>query len=185
MCFKGFSGLTRKSDGLFAPVSHAPGHAHQLGVTGLRFTPDGLFLLSSGLDQRLRLWDVLSGARKLVNYPGIVNHFQTGSQIAVSSDGEVVYHPSGRHVQGYAVHTGQRVEPPLKAHFGLVTSVCCASRGEAVFSGGSDNQVLPWRPEADHDKNRKLNARAAGEGEQQQHDDEAALQNIDTWSEDD
>lgn len=40
--------------------------AHNGDVNGLGFTDDGLFLLSFGADDRLRLWDIASGKNTLV-----------------------------------------------------------------------------------------------------------------------
>lgn len=40
--------------------------AHNGDVSGLCFTDEGLFLLSFGTDDRLRLWDIASGKNTLV-----------------------------------------------------------------------------------------------------------------------
>ena len=42
--------------------------AHTGYVSGMEFTSDGLFIVSTGTDNRLRLWDVFTGANMLVNY---------------------------------------------------------------------------------------------------------------------
>ena len=41
--------------------------AHNGYVSGIQFTSDGLFLVSSGSDQRIKLWDVSSGCNMLVS----------------------------------------------------------------------------------------------------------------------
>ena len=41
--------------------------AHNGYVCGIQFTSDGLFLVSSGSDQRIKLWDVSSGCNMLVS----------------------------------------------------------------------------------------------------------------------
>ena len=41
--------------------------AHNGTVTGLSFLVDGLHLLSFGMDNRLRLWDVLTSRNTLVS----------------------------------------------------------------------------------------------------------------------
>lgn len=41
--------------------------AHNGFVSGLHFTSDGLFLVSSGTDERVRLWDAFSGTNMLVS----------------------------------------------------------------------------------------------------------------------
>ncbi len=40
--------------------------AHNGHVTGMCFTSDGLFLVTTGTDQRARLWDTFTGTNMLV-----------------------------------------------------------------------------------------------------------------------
>ncbi|EEP77380.1 conserved hypothetical protein [Uncinocarpus reesii 1704] len=42
--------------------------AHNGAVTGIRWTPRGDFIITSGQDSRLRVWDVTSGANTLVHF---------------------------------------------------------------------------------------------------------------------
>lgn len=47
-----------RASGMAAPAQRARGGAHDGGVNGLCFSPDGCELLTFGKDDRLRLWDV-------------------------------------------------------------------------------------------------------------------------------
>jgi DNA excision repair protein ERCC-8 len=42
-------------------------------VNGIAFTDDGLHMVSTGSDHRMRLWDIVEGRNTLVNYPETLN----------------------------------------------------------------------------------------------------------------
>ncbi|XP_078169203.1 WD repeat-containing protein ATCSA-1-like isoform X2 [Carex rostrata] len=67
--------------------------AHYGAVNGLRATADGLYLLSSGSDSRLRLWDVESGCNTLVNYEAMRLQTSKPIQLAVTPDSSLVFVP--------------------------------------------------------------------------------------------
>ena len=52
--------------------------AHNGHVNGLRFTSDGLFLVSFGTDNQLRLWDAFSGQNTLVCASAASRHYVGG-----------------------------------------------------------------------------------------------------------
>jgi WD40 repeat protein len=59
------------------------------------FSPCGRYLFSSGTDNRVRKWDILTGKNMLVNYPDIKNSYKYGNQFCLSHDGSIMYHPNG------------------------------------------------------------------------------------------
>jgi DNA excision repair protein ERCC-8 len=117
--------------------------AHNGAVTGLSFTPNGKYLMSTGTDNRLRCWDAYYGTNTLVNYVSIKNHFQNGCQLTVSPDGMLVYHPNLTMVNVYNIHTGIFINQ-LQGHYDRVN--CCIFHPFLVelYSGGRDNQILIW-----------------------------------------
>lgn len=119
--------------------------AHDGLVTGLAFTPEGAYLLSTGSDSRMRCWDVDKGQNTLINYLGTRNSSKASTQIALSSNGEVVYHPNGRAIHSYRVHTGEQLGS-YKGHYEGVN--CCVFHplNEELYSGGKDNMILVWTP---------------------------------------
>eukprot|EP00741_Cyanophora_paradoxa_P009330 tig00000144_g9038.t1 len=127
------------------------GRAHEGAANALCFTPDGLHLLSSGLDGRVRLWALGSGRGRvkhaLVNYAGTWNAQGAGAAFCVSHDSRRLFHPvgpAGADVGCFDVQSGAAEGRPLRGHFRHV-SACVAhpSRAE-VYSAGADRQMLVW-----------------------------------------
>jgi len=118
--------------------------SHDGIVNGIHFTPDGNFLLSSGSDNRLKLWDILSGKNTLVNFSEIKNTAKKRAlQFAVSKDGNFVYHPNGHTIGVYEVQTGRLVNV-LQGHVGNVNCIVFHPKDEELYSAGTDNVILMW-----------------------------------------
>ena len=122
--------------------------AHNGHVNGLCFLSDGLFLLTYGTDNRLRLWDVHSGRNTLVNYGRVRNPCRKGIKFAVTCDTstDVVFVPSSSDVVVYEVKSGKQVMT-LRGHYNNVN--CCTFHRDfqLVYSGGNDCNILSWRPD--------------------------------------
>lgn len=131
--------------------------AHDGSINGLRFTRNGLFLLSFGTDCRLRLWNVSSGENELINYGFIMNDSKKSLQLDVSActSEEFIYVPSGSNIYVYSVHTGVRVKT-LLGHFNSVNSCYFHPFNVQLYSGGGDQIILCWADEmveSDMDEN--------------------------------
>jgi len=142
--------------------------AHNGTITGLCFTPDGQYLLSTGTDGRLRCWNTKTGANTLANYPSTENRFKNGNQMAVSANGAIVFHPNDNMINAYHVHTGALLFQ-LKGHFDRVNCCLFHPQKEELFSGGNDRQILAWTPLPD----------------EQEAEIAQAVEDRDTWSDDD
>jgi DNA excision repair protein ERCC-8 len=66
--------------------ANAAARAHGGPVNSLSFTPDGLYLITSGADNRLRCWDVWKGENTLVNYLGTINRRRFPFKMAIHHD---------------------------------------------------------------------------------------------------
>ncbi|XP_002733656.1 DNA excision repair protein ERCC-8-like [Saccoglossus kowalevskii] len=122
--------------------------AHNGHVNGLSFTSDGLYLVSFGTDDRLRLWDTMSGKNTLVNYGKVDNVSRKGSKFTVSYGGspDVAFVPMGSNIAVFDIYTGEYVAT-LIGHYNNVN--CCTFHPlyQELYSAGNDSNILIWEPE--------------------------------------
>lgn len=167
--------------------------AHQGGVNSLAFTPDGRYMLSSGIDNKLRLWHSGTGTHQFMNYEHVENDMAARSlQMAVVQEADawhstVVYHPNGRYGQMNAYRVfGDHGVPIARstAHYEQITACAYRHSKQELYTAGEDGLIMRWNPGAvelcpdrddgvDEDKTN-------GDLKRDGADDDA-----DTWSEDD
>ena len=124
--------------------------AHNGGINGLGFCGDGMRLVSTGTDGRMRLWDAFRGTDLLVHYPGVRNQSRVHVDVVCTPGREcvpdMVFHPVGNDVVGYELQSGSRV-CTLRGHYKGVMSLHASGRGDQeLYSGGRDNQILVYTP---------------------------------------
>ncbi|XP_054630044.1 DNA excision repair protein ERCC-8 isoform X2 [Dunckerocampus dactyliophorus] len=128
-------------------ASEAVNTAHNGRVNGLCFTSDGLYLLTSGTDDRMRLWNSATGENTLVNYGKVSNQSSKRRQLTVSQgcSPEFAFVPCGTSVAVYALHTGELVTM-LRGHYNQVD--CCEFHPDyqELYSAGKDGNILAWVP---------------------------------------
>ncbi|MBN3312389.1 ERCC8 protein, partial [Atractosteus spatula] len=127
--------------------SEAANTAHNGRVNGLCFTSDGLHLLTTGTDDRMRLWNSASGENTLVNYGKVCNESRKGLKFTLSRgcSPEFVFVPCGSTIVVYALYTGELVTV-LRGHYNNVD--CCEFHPDLqdLYSGGKDCNILAWVP---------------------------------------
>ncbi|CAO3663371.1 unnamed protein product [Rhizopus microsporus] len=126
--------------------------AHGRGINGLTVTDDGRFLVSLGLDEKIRLWNTQSGHNTFVNYGSSWrNRFKLCLQPALSSPDvwpPLLYIPSDdRQVLVYRLIDGMLVKR-LKGAYGRVTSVENRVSHQQLYSGSNAGDLLVWEPPA-------------------------------------
>ncbi|XP_076772337.1 DNA excision repair protein ERCC-8 isoform X4 [Arvicanthis niloticus] len=121
--------------------------AHNGKVNGLCFTSDGLYLLTVGTDNRMRLWNSSSGDNTLVNYGKVCIDSRKGLKFAVSCgcSSEFVFVPHGSTIAVYAVHSGERLAM-LKGHYKSVDCCVFQPNFQELYSGSRDCNILAWVP---------------------------------------
>lgn len=128
--------------------------AHHGGINSLAFTPDGRFLLSSGNDQKLRLWNSKTGEHLFMNYIGTENTLASRSlEMAVVQEGDawdstMVFHPNGPHGELAAFRVfGDHGEPLTRttAHYNQITTCVYRPTKRELYTGGEDGLIMRWK----------------------------------------
>ncbi|XP_041108055.1 DNA excision repair protein ERCC-8 [Polyodon spathula] len=139
--------LDQHNDEKSKASSEAANTAHNGHVNGLCFTSDGLCLLTTGTDDRMRLWNSSTGENTLVNYGKVSNESRKGLKFTVSSgcSPEFVFVPCGGTIAMYALYTGELITM-LRGHYNSVD--CCEFHPDFqdLYSGGKDCNILAWVP---------------------------------------
>ncbi|KAI8990322.1 WD40-repeat-containing domain protein [Pilobolus umbonatus] len=129
--------------------------AHGKGVNGLTVTKDGMFLVSLGLDEKIRLWDTQTGLNTLVNYGSIWrNRYEFCLEPSVSSLDvwpPLLYVPSDdRQVLLFSLFEGTLVRK-LRGAFGRVTCTEQRECYQELYSGSKGGEVMIWEPSLQDD----------------------------------
>ncbi|KAL6504586.1 WD repeat-containing protein ATCSA-1 [Orobanche hederae] len=124
---------------------HDRATAHYGVITGLNVTEDGMYLLSSGSDSRLRLWDIESGCNTLVNFE--TTHLQQSKpiQMAVSRDSTLAFVPCMTTAKVFDIWSGQ-TKCNLRGHYENVNCCWYNALDQELYTGGNDRQILVWSP---------------------------------------
>ncbi|CAA7397069.1 unnamed protein product [Spirodela intermedia] len=118
--------------------------AHYGAVTGLRATKDGMYLLSTGSDSRLRLWDIESGCNTLVNFEATHLHTRPLG-LAVGEDSSLVFVPCMATVKAFDMWSGA-TSRTFRGHFESVNCCFFSAHNQELYSGSNDRQILVWSP---------------------------------------
>ena len=120
--------------------------AHENGITGVTPTPDGLFWLSAGNDDKVRLWETAQHRHELVHYNESYNRASKPRQIAVSEDSKVLFHPSGSAVQVFEVVSGRSVATLGSGHFESINCCVWNEVEQELYTGSNDHHIVAWAP---------------------------------------
>lgn len=136
--------------------------AHDGAINSIVPTPDGLFWLTSGGDNRIRCWNSSTHKNMLTHYPHASNPAKKAIQVAISQDGSgsdrrkgsgsnkgkgkgggLLFQPTGTHIQLYDVRRGGMVHKLI----GHMSGVNCCTWNEVsseLYSGDEDGYICVW-----------------------------------------
>lgn len=143
-------GMDLAADRTRTPHPHASARAHDEPVNGLQWTDDGRYIVSAGLDRRIRVWDAGTGANTLASFGSLVQnqHSKTVSFIltpsGLSAHQDLIFWPNDNEILVYDLHCGDLVS--------------------RLRSPGSSNPVLPRAGDASRNRITSIVWRGAGGG---------------------
>jgi WD40 repeat protein len=121
-------------------IEIVPSTRHSRMITSVALSPDGIYALSGGWDNTLKLWDVAT-ARLLRTSFGHANPVWS---VAFSPDGASLLSASfDKTVKLWDTATG-RITRTFEGHSGSVWSATFSRDGARVLSGSSDKTLRMW-----------------------------------------
>ena len=148
------------------------GRAHSGAVNGLVWTQDGQNLVSVGHDEKMRVWNMITGANTLANFgPALKNlHTTVLTPLIVPShlsppDTETVYYPNPTEILGFDMHTGdlskrlrvvglqkaQGMSGGMRNLNNRTTSLAWRAHNVEMFSAHADGTIRCWSPRTEDD----------------------------------
>jgi serine/threonine-protein kinase len=116
-----------------------PGHPHQRIFT-LDYSKDGRHVISSGRDQTVRLWDLVTG-KEVRRFEGSKS---AASSVALSTDGQkLVTGGMDGVIRIWNATTGKESQR-LEGHVAVVGSLSLSPDGRTLLSGGQDGTIRLW-----------------------------------------
>jgi DNA excision repair protein ERCC-8 len=154
--------------------SRNSGTAHLAAVNGLTFTDDGSYLVSAGHDDRVRVWDISTGANTLASFgPSLRNGHLTNIPLIISPSSlmapgkELLYYPNEKEILVFEMHEGRltkrfKVPGPntstIRSRVGerniknRITDLVWIGHANGIYSAHSDGQIRGWVPQTAEDE---------------------------------
>lgn len=164
------------------------GKAHSGAVNGLVWTDDGRHLVTTGLDERVRVWDMSTGANTLASFGPTVRNSHLSTLLPVIAPStlvppkkEVLFFPNEREVLVYELFEARlvkRLRTPgmvggVSAGTGQrnlrnrTTALAWRMHNVELYSAHADGSIRAWKPRTSEDA-------AADEEDRDQHAEDVA-----------
>lgn len=140
------------------------GRAHVGAANGLTWTEDGHHLVSTGHDERMRVWNMATGANTLANFGPRLKNTSNTALIPLlvprhlSRGREIVYYPNPNEVLGFDLHSGTLINRlrargtiPRSGLRPRTTSLAWRAHDLEMYSGHTDGSIHCWRPRTAED----------------------------------
>lgn len=144
--------------------SRLRGKSHNGAVNGVVWSEDGRHLVSNGHDERMRVWNMSTGANTLANFgPGLKNYSMTTMLPLIAPNHlsevgkETIFYPNAKEVLGFDMHSGTmqsrlRVkglpgsEAAARNTKNRTTSLAWRAHSVEMYSAHGDGTIRCWRP---------------------------------------
>lgn len=147
------------------------GRAHNGAVNGVVWSNDGRLLVSAGHDERMRVWDMATGANTLANFgPGLKNATMMPLLPLLAPEGlaragrEVVFFPNPKEIAAFDLNRGNLVSRLRAAQASggeaagarnsvtRTTSLAWRAGHVEMYSAHADGSLRCWRPRTWEDR---------------------------------
>jgi DNA excision repair protein ERCC-8 len=152
------------------------GKAHSRAANGLVWTADGRHLVSTGHDERIRVWNMTTGANTLVNFGPLIRNSHPSTLLPLLTPPnllppkkDMLFFPGMREILAFDLFEGQllnrfRVAPlPIdgfvpedqkeqKGVRGRTTSLAWREHHPELYSGHGDGTIRAWLPRTTDDE---------------------------------
>jgi DNA excision repair protein ERCC-8 len=104
--------MSQGTDWSRTPQFRASAQAHDEAVNALQWTDDGRYLVSAGLDRKIRVWDADTGANTLASFGSVIQnqHAKTASLLlspsGISTSGDVLMWANDQEILVLNMHEG-------------------------------------------------------------------------------
>ncbi|KAK4951912.1 hypothetical protein LTR10_009832 [Elasticomyces elasticus] len=144
------------------------GKAHNGAVNGITWSEDCQHLVTTGLDERMRVWNMQTGANTLANFgPSLKNTHNTLTSPllppSILSAARTIYYPNAGEILCFDMHSGkllkrlrapQRTPTASRTVHNLntrTTSLAWRAHDIEMYSAHSDGTIRCWRPRTTED----------------------------------
>lgn len=153
--------------------SREAGKAHSAPVNGLSWTDDGSYLISTGHDARIRVWDAGTGANTLAGFgPTLKNGHLSVLNMATSPTSctppgkSLLFYPNEKEILMFELHEGRllkRLKVPgpniaaVKSRTGerniksRITGLVWRGQADGLYSSHTDGRIRAWLPRTQED----------------------------------
>lgn len=149
------------------------GKAHMAAVNGLTWSEDGTYLISAGHDDRVRVWDITTGANTLASFgPTLKNGHLSNLPLVISPSSlmaprkELLFYPNEKEILVFEMHEGRllkRLKVPgpntsaIRSRTGertiksRITGLVWRGQADGIYSAHTDGQIRAWVPRSAED----------------------------------